>query len=43
MEKKYIVAFDQGTNSTRAIIFDKKGTIIAISPKKMKHYYPQPS
>ena len=24
MEKKYIVAFDQGTTSTRAIIFDKK-------------------
>ena len=28
MEKKYIVAFDQGTTSTRAIIFDKKGTIV---------------
>ena len=41
MEKKYIVAFDQGTTSTRAIIFDKKGSIIAISQKELQQYYPQ--
>ena len=41
MEKKYIVAFDQGTTSTRAIIFDKKGTIVAISQKELQQYYPQ--
>lgn len=41
MEKKYVVAFDQGTTSTRAIIFDKKGTIVAISQKELQQYYPQ--
>ena len=41
MEKKYIVAFDQGTTSTRAIIFDKKGSIIAISQKELQQYYPK--
>ena len=41
MEKKYIVAFDQGTTSTRAIIFDKKGSIVSISQKELQQYYPQ--
>lgn len=41
MEKKYIIAFDQGTTSTRAIIFDKKGNIIALSQKELQQHYPQ--
>jgi glycerol kinase len=41
MEKKYIVAFDQGTTSTRAIIFDKKGGIVSISQKELKQHYPK--
>ncbi|MBJ7882916.1 glycerol kinase GlpK [Gelidibacter salicanalis] len=41
MSKKYVIAFDQGTTSTRAIVFDEKGSIIAISQKELKQYYPQ--
>lgn len=41
MEKKYIIAFDQGTTSTRAIIFDNKGTIINIAQKELTQHYLQ--
>ena len=41
MEKKYVVAFDQGTTSTRAILFNKKGEIVSISQKELKQYYTQ--
>ncbi|WP_405210976.1 glycerol kinase GlpK [Dokdonia sp. Asnod2-E02] len=41
MDKKYIVAFDQGTTSTRAIIFDNKGTIKNIAQRELKQHYPQ--
>lgn len=41
MEKKYVVAFDQGTTSTRTIIFNKKGEIVSISQKELKQYYPK--
>ena len=41
MEKKYVIAFDQGTTSTRAILFDKLGEIVAISQKELTQHYPQ--
>jgi glycerol kinase len=41
MSKKYVVALDQGTTSTRTILFDIKGNIISISQKELKQYYPQ--
>ena len=41
MEKKYIIAFDQGTTSTRAIIFDHQGTIKNIAQKELTQHYPQ--
>ncbi len=41
MKKKYIIAFDQGTTSTRAIIFDNKGTIKNIAQKELTQYYPE--
>ncbi|MFP2995846.1 glycerol kinase GlpK [Spongiivirga sp. MCCC 1A20706] len=41
MKKKYVIAFDQGTTSTRAIIFDVKGKIIAISQKELTQHYPK--
>ncbi|MBW1295480.1 glycerol kinase GlpK [Aquimarina litoralis] len=41
MDKKYIIAFDQGTTSTRAIIFDTNGAICGISQKELTQYYPQ--
>ena len=36
-EKKYILALDQGTTSSRAILFDKGGNIV----KKAQHEFPQ--
>lgn len=38
----YIMAIDQGTTSTRAIIFDHDSNIIAIAQKELENYYPQP-
>ena len=39
---QYILALDQGTSSSRAIIFDKKGFIVSIAQKEFKQYFPQP-
>lgn len=43
MNKKYIMAFDQGTTSSRAIIFNKKGEMEGSAQKEFKQIYPQPS
>lgn len=40
--KKYIMAIDQGTTSTRAIIFDKSGEVIKIAQKEFTQYFPNP-
>ena len=42
MDKKYIMAFDQGTTSSRAIIFDKKGEMLGSAQKEFKQIYPDP-
>lgn len=38
----YILALDQGTTSTRAIIFDKNGKIVASAQREFRQIYPQP-
>ncbi len=38
----YILAIDQGTTSTRAIIFDEKSHIIALHQVEFTQYFPQP-
>ncbi len=40
--QKYILSLDQGTTSSRAIIFNKKGQILAISQAEFEQIYPQP-
>jgi len=40
--EKYILSLDQGTTSSRAIIFDKKGNIISIAQKEFTQYFPKP-
>ncbi len=40
--QQYILSFDQGTTSSRAIIFDKKGSIIASAQKEFTQFFPQP-
>lgn len=41
LQKKYVVALDQGTTSSRAIIFDNKGDIVGISQREFTQYYPK--
>lgn len=43
MDKKYILSFDQGTTSSMAMIFDKKGNICGRAQSEFKQYYPKPS
>jgi glycerol kinase len=42
MEKKYVLALDQGTTSSRAILFDRNGAIINLSQHEFKQLYPHP-
>ncbi len=42
MNKKYIIALDQGTTSSRAVIFDHDQNIVAIAQKEFKQIYPNP-
>jgi FGGY family of carbohydrate kinases, N-terminal domain len=41
-EAQYIAAIDQGTSSTRCIIFSKAGTVKAVHQLEHTQYYPQP-
>ncbi|WP_443484464.1 glycerol kinase GlpK [Limosilactobacillus reuteri] len=41
-EQQYIMAIDQGTTSSRAIIFDHDGNKVAISQQEFPQYFPQP-
>ena len=40
--KQYIGAIDQGTTSTRFIVFDRAGRTVAVSQKEHEQIYPQP-
>ncbi len=40
--KQYIMALDQGTTSSRCIIFDKQGEIKSIAQKEFTQIYPKP-
>ncbi|MEO6844921.1 MAG: glycerol kinase GlpK, partial [Ginsengibacter sp.] len=40
--KEYILTLDQGTTSSRAILFDKNGKIASIAQKEFKQFYPKP-
>ena len=39
---KYLMALDQGTTSSRSIIFDKSGNIVSMAQKEFTQVYPQP-
>ncbi|WP_205271762.1 glycerol kinase GlpK [Lactococcus taiwanensis] len=41
MQENYIMAIDQGTTSSRAIIFDKQGKHIGSSQKEFTQYFPE--
>lgn len=39
---KYVMAMDQGTTSSRCILFDKAGNICSLAQKEFAQYYPKP-
>ena len=41
-KKTYIMALDQGTTSSRCILFDKQGNICSMAQKEFTQIYPQP-
>ncbi len=40
--KKYVLALDQGTTSSRAILFDKQGRIKGVAQEEFRQYFPRP-
>jgi glycerol kinase len=38
---QYILAFDQGTTSSRAIVFDRQGNILSLAQKEFQQIFPQ--
>jgi glycerol kinase len=42
MQEKFILALDQGTTSSRSILFNHKGAIVAIAQKEFAQHYPMP-
>lgn len=42
MKEKYILALDQGTTSSRAILFNHKGKVAASAQKEITQYFPKP-
>lgn len=42
MEEKYILALDQGTTSSRAILFNHKGQIVETAQQEFEQFFPKP-
>ena len=42
MKKKYVISLDQGTTSSRAIVFDHKGNIVGTAQKEFTQHFPKP-
>lgn len=40
--EKYILALDQGTTSSRAVLIDKKGSVVSVTQKEFTQFFPQP-
>ena len=40
--KEYIIALDQGTSSSRAIVFNKRGEAMAVRQKEFTQHFPKP-
>ena len=40
--EKYIIALDQGTSSSRAIVFDKKGSVRSVAQMEFTQHFPEP-
>jgi glycerol kinase len=42
MVERYVMAVDQGTTSTRCILFDHSGRLVAVTQREHKQYFPKP-
>ncbi|EIT83816.1 glycerol kinase [Fictibacillus macauensis ZFHKF-1] len=42
MEKKYVLSLDQGTTSSRAILFNKEGEVVSVAQKEFTQHFPKP-
>ena len=42
MQKKYVIALDQGTTSSRAVVYNKDAQPIGSKAREFKQYYPKP-
>ncbi len=43
MNARYILALDQGTTSSRALLFDRAGQVVGSAQQEFPQYYPQPA
>src|ERR1044071_6682757 len=41
-KKDFLLALDQGTSSSRSIVFDEHGHIVAMAQREFRQIYPQP-
>jgi glycerol kinase len=41
-DKRHLLALDQGTSSSRSIVFDAQGRIVAMAQREFRQIYPQP-
>ena len=41
MDKKYVIALDQGTTSSRAVLFNQDGRIVAVCQQEFTQFFPQ--
>ncbi|KND62182.1 Glycerol kinase [Candidatus Burkholderia verschuerenii] len=41
MQDQYVLALDQGTTSSRAMLFDRNGNIVSVAQKEFQQIYPQ--
>jgi glycerol kinase len=42
MAEHYVAAVDQGTNSTRCILFDRRGRLVSVAQREHKQHFPKP-
>ena len=40
--KRYVIALDQGTTSSRCIIFDREQNVVGMAQREFTQYYPKP-
>ena len=40
--RRHVLALDQGTTSSRAIVFDEQGSVVAVAQKEYEQHYPRP-